>query len=763
VGVVRGRRRHVAHHHRVEVADVDAQLHRGRAVQQLQLRLAERLLALAALVRVDLRGVFAGDEAAEIRGGVPVQVPEEDVDTGAIAAGVGAGEGVVGADLARPGAPDQACRRDAVAGDRLTGGTAAAPGPSGRHRDLLDQVRLGQNLKQLLDEQLGVIDRQVVEMHAPQVLAELVEPGQEQTRTVQAGTGLLRVRRADTGLIALRQHPRVDESLLAGTTQAVEVVPEVLHIDREVTAHLVHQRTHDLRAAARLGVAQRTMCLLPAVLLAGHPVEILVVDPQQTCLLQVRHGDAPAALQVQIETERDYVPQRPRRVAGHRRRQVRGAGVVGDVQAEDADNPGRQILVADALLTRLHGRPVQRPSKLGDLHEVVEVARLERGILPVVDEREQLACLGAQRLLRHRPQETDDRRRHQRRCRGTSLLVERRQLGEVPAADLLIAHPAVQAEPERRRNERGLKLPLALDAVRIDADRDRELRPVVRAHDLLPSLVHLQPRFRQPPTVDRLFGRPRPRPARIHVQIAVALTAARRRGVTARFVPDHAVLVRAPHGQILLAAFSAERQRKEDLAARPRLDELVIAGALACVRVLQGDVDRVALGQELVQTEREQRTLGHRMPGLRTGLQGAADRLNAHVFGDAGLLSKVGGGLLDLRGLLADETSRRVFDETESRLDPARQRISHQVVIRARGTGRPEPLRRDRVRRLTRGAHQCLADDVVLVDLDPEEGRGHAGNLFLLVLEGALARHRRRRADALQVLRLARLAHPADE
>ena len=37
---------------------------------------------------------------------------------------------------------------------------------------------------------------------------------------------------------------------------------------------------------------------------------------------------------------------------------------------------------------------VERAAQLGDLDEVVEVAGLQAGVLPVVDEGQQLACLG---------------------------------------------------------------------------------------------------------------------------------------------------------------------------------------------------------------------------------------------------------------------------------------------------------------------------------------------------------------------------------
>ena len=102
------------------------------------------------------------------------------------------------------------------------------------------------------------------------------------------------------------------------------------------------------------------------------------------------------------------------------------------------------------------GRPpsaaVQRAAQLRDLDEVVEVPGLQAGVLPVVDERQQLAGLGGSSARVDGSQAAHDRWRSARvialeRPSG----VEGGQLGEVVAADLLVGHPAAQAERERRR------------------------------------------------------------------------------------------------------------------------------------------------------------------------------------------------------------------------------------------------------------------------------------------------------------------------
>lgn len=518
---------------------------------------------------------------------------------------------------ARP--PDQGLGGDPVAGRRRAGRAAEAAGALRSGLDLLHQTRLREHCQQLGDDQLEAVLVQAGEgsVRAPQVLAVLAARRQEQAGPVGARPGRVRVRRADLRLVTGRQHPRVRQPLLGGPLQGLEgVVAEVGHVDRQRAAHLVKERLDDLCAQRRVGVPQRGVRGVPAVLLAGHPVQVLVVDLQQARLLQVRHGDAPAALQIQVEPEGDHVAQRAGRIAGQAGGEVGVTRVVAGCECEGVGDGRGQLLVVQAVLAGVQRRPVQRPAQLGDLHEVVEVARLEGGVLPVVDEGEELARLLVQSLLRHRLQRPHDGRRDERGRRRTALLVQRGQLGEVTAARLLVRHPAVQAEEEGGRNEGGLQLALALLTVRVDGDRAGYPVAVGALDDLLAPVVHLQPRLRQPAVVDRVLHVRRPLPLVVDVQVAVALPAAGRRGFAAGLVADLAVILGAPHRQVLLAALPAERQRHQQLAAAARLFQLVGAGEVAGELVLQGDVDGVTLGEELMQPESEQGALGERVAGL---------------------------------------------------------------------------------------------------------------------------------------------------
>ena len=78
--VVRGRGRHVAHRHRIQSRDVHTELHRGRAVQQFQLALAEVLFAFFPDLRRHLRGVLARDQTGQGRSDVPVEPDKVVVD-----------------------------------------------------------------------------------------------------------------------------------------------------------------------------------------------------------------------------------------------------------------------------------------------------------------------------------------------------------------------------------------------------------------------------------------------------------------------------------------------------------------------------------------------------------------------------------------------------------------------------------------------------------------------------------------------------------
>src|SRR5205807_85862 len=78
LSVVRGGGRHIPKTHDAQLRDVDAELHRWRAVEDGQTSVAKRLLSLLANAGWDLGGMFARDECwSDLRGAIPVEVDEK--------------------------------------------------------------------------------------------------------------------------------------------------------------------------------------------------------------------------------------------------------------------------------------------------------------------------------------------------------------------------------------------------------------------------------------------------------------------------------------------------------------------------------------------------------------------------------------------------------------------------------------------------------------------------------------------------------------
>ena len=86
--------------------------------------------------------------------------------------------------------------------------------------------------------------------------------------------------------------------------------------------------------------------------------------------------------------------------------------------------------------------PVQRRSQQSDLDEVVEVPRLERRVLPVIREAEELARVLRERLV---GAQTPDRRQPEdRRCARASARSERCELPEVTRLPAAVGDAAAQ-------------------------------------------------------------------------------------------------------------------------------------------------------------------------------------------------------------------------------------------------------------------------------------------------------------------------------
>ena len=124
-------------------------------------------------------------------------------------------------------------------------------------------------------------------------------------------------------------------------------------------------------------------------------VERLVVDSQQPGLLEVRRGDPPATLQVAVEAVAEDVAQGSSVSSLAPRTALRVAGVQLERQGQRVEDPPAARRGAGPP-PRRWPLPGAAPTQQADLDEVVEVPGLQRSVLAVVGEAEELArCCGS--------------------------------------------------------------------------------------------------------------------------------------------------------------------------------------------------------------------------------------------------------------------------------------------------------------------------------------------------------------------------------
>ncbi len=175
---------------------------------------------------------------------------------------------------------------------------------------------------------------------------------------------------------------------------------EVVDLDRQRSPHEVEQDLGDLAPSVGAGAGQRGVLVRPDVLGRADVVERLVADLEQAALLEVGGGDAPAPAQVAIEPVSQHVSQGTLGLGGRGEAHLGIACVELDRQVRAHRRPfaASTSCVMPAGSSCSRGR-VQGRAQQADLDEVVEVARLEAGVLAIVGEAQQLACpLGQGRL-----------------------------------------------------------------------------------------------------------------------------------------------------------------------------------------------------------------------------------------------------------------------------------------------------------------------------------------------------------------------------
>ena len=397
LGVVRRGRRYVAQADDVEIGDVHAEFHGRRAEQYRQSARAEPLLTILALLVRHLSCVLSGLQVVQPESQLAVEMHEEGVCLRLFRACPRHPDGVPKRLCAVTGDPPERRRRDLVAGrvalGRLNG--FREPGnPEGPEKLRYDLLRLIH--RDGLPE-LGECAR------PSQVLAEAASSGQEGV-AAEVG-GLPCARESDGGVLEqfrLIDRPRVSKHLRTAAAKLLLVdLLKVVHPDAEFAAHVVEQRLRNGLAHRRRRGHERGMALAPVFLARAQVVQRLVANLEEAALLQVRRHDPPPAPEVAVQPVSKHVPQgAPGLFLGG----VAHQGVVvvrlfGQIQRfEDAlcDD-----IVGESVLVRSVRRPKQGASEERNLDEVVEVPGLQRCVLPIVCEAQQLPGVGGNDVFGH--------------------------------------------------------------------------------------------------------------------------------------------------------------------------------------------------------------------------------------------------------------------------------------------------------------------------------------------------------------------------
>ena len=240
---------------------------------------------------------------------------------------------------------------------------------------------------------------------------------------------------------------------------------------------------------------------LPVGVAGAELVERLILDVEQAALLEVWHRQPPASLHVEEDTVGENIAHGALRallnvelgvglgrveLEGRSRREARLKGV---------EEALRKVSILDAFGTGLRDGGVEAAADEGHLHEVVEVAGLEGGVLAVVGEAQEL--LGAGLELALLLEVGDEACRDERRSAGTAAETDLAENGPISTAALMVGDATGRAELERARNKEAGKAVWVGVAVDRDALQLRNLRETGAAEHFLAAADFL-PIVRQP-------------------------------------------------------------------------------------------------------------------------------------------------------------------------------------------------------------------------------------------------------------------------
>ena len=177
-----------------------------------------------------------------------------------------------------------------------------------------------------------------------------------------------------------------------------------------------------------------------------------------------------AALEVAVDVVADGLAESPGRPPGRCTYSTAGLdGVLLGAAARAPRRPaGRAARGGCPSAAAFGDGAAEGRAEHGDLDEVVEVAGLQRSVLAVVGEAEELACIGEEILVGSQAAQGGEREK--RGCRAPPLRAEGRELGEIGPLASPVAHAAGEAEEELPRDPGGRDGPSPLGAICGESD-----------------------------------------------------------------------------------------------------------------------------------------------------------------------------------------------------------------------------------------------------------------------------------------------------
>ncbi len=230
----------------------------------------------------------------------------------------------------------------------------------------------------------------------------------------------------------------------------LDVLLQVADFDRQLTPHEVEERAGHIPARLGRGGGQGRMAAGPGRLVGADVVQQEIFDMEEVHLLQIGRGDAPSTLEVAIEAIAEHVAQRFLGVSQRLKFHRRIGGVLHQRQRQRIEGPLRERFVREPF-RRAENGPIERAAQHPNLDEVVEMARLQRGILPVVGEAQEFAR--PRRECRVLAEMLDRGEAEDGRGGAAAFGAERGELGKVAALPWVVGDGTLQTETERCPNE----------------------------------------------------------------------------------------------------------------------------------------------------------------------------------------------------------------------------------------------------------------------------------------------------------------------